>query len=286
MKQTLLQIIPLAFTISLAGLVASFGMDATLDDLMSLFRRPMRLLKAVLAVNMIVPAAAVVICAVLPETQVVRAGLLVMAVSPVPPLVPGKALRTGASKSYTYGLFAALALLSVVIVPVSVAILAPLYGAVIPLGPFAVAKNVGLSVVLPLAAGLAIRNFMPASARRLGPLMAKISMVLLLAAFLPILVLAWPAMVAMANNGAYLAMALLAAVALLAGHLLGGPERSARVALATAAATRHPGIALMIAGTATDDKRITAAIVAVMLTALVVSIPYQIWLKRSSPAAG
>jgi BASS family bile acid:Na+ symporter len=79
-------------------------------------------------------------------------------------------------------------------------------------------------------------------------------------------------------------MALVCAIALAAGHLLGGPEPENRVALAMLAATRHPGIAMMIVGasgvTGLQQQRVVGAIVAFLLVGLLVAIPYQLWLKR------
>jgi BASS family bile acid:Na+ symporter len=84
---------------------------------------------------------------------------------------------------------------------------------------------------------------------------------------------------ALIGNGTLLAMALVSGIALVAGHLLGGPNLSDRGALAVAAATRHPGIALMIAGAA-GRKEATPAIVAFVLVSCLVTIPYQMWMKR------
>ena len=280
------QLIPLILTLSLSGLVAAVGLDSSLAELLSLFRRPARLAKAVLAVNVIVPVAAAIAIQLFPLTPVVRGGIILMAVSPVPPLVPGKVVKIGADKSYAYGLYTALALLSVVIVPMTVAIISRAYGVTVSLGLLAVARNVTLTVILPLLIGLALQRLLPAQAAALSGILSKLAMGLLVIAFVPLLIAVWPAILALVGNGTVLAMALVAAIALAAGHWLGGPERADRGALAMAAATRHPGIALMIAGAAGADKAVTAAILNFLLVGLVVAIPYQLWLKhRPRPVA-
>jgi BASS family bile acid:Na+ symporter len=80
-------------------------------------------------------------------------------------------------------------------------------------------------------------------------------------------------------------MALTLAVGLAAGHLLGGPRPQDRAALAVTAATRHPGIALMIANVNNLDKAVVGAILGMLVMGLVVSTPYQIWVKRRRSAA-
>lgn len=278
--EVLATLIPLILTTSLAALIVAVGMDAEFDDLLYLFRRPVRLLKAVLAVNVVVPIAAVLLVFVFPLSAIARAGILMMAVSPVPPLVPGKELKVSEGKSYAYGLYLALAVLSVVIVPLAVEIMSRIYGVDVDLPVALVARNVALTVLLPLAVGLVVRRFAPAFAQRAAGMVRKIAMLLLLLAVIPLLIKTWPAVVALIGNGTFLAMALAAAVALAAGHLLGGPELQDRAALAVTAATRHPGIAMMIANANHADKHVTAAILAMLLVGLIVGIPYQFWIKR------
>ena len=70
----------------------------------------------------------------------------------------------------------------------------------------------------------------------------------------------WPAIVSLIGNGTVLAVVVISLAAIAAGHLLAAPDPRDQVALATAAATRHPGIALMVAGGYSPDKRVTAMI--------------------------
>jgi BASS family bile acid:Na+ symporter len=269
--------------LSIAGLIISVGLDAELDDLLYVVRRPILLAKAVLAVNVIVPVAAALLVFLFPLAPVARAGVLMMAVSPVPPVAPVKELKVGAERCYAYGVYCALILLAIVIVPITVAILGRAYGVDVVLPVPLVARNVLLTVLLPLAVGLGVHRFFPGLARRLQPLLRALAMVLLLLAAAPLFVVAWPAIMGLVGNGTVLAMALTAAVGLAAGHLLGGPARANRAALAVTAAMRHPGIALMIAKTNNADKAVTAAILAMLIVGAVMATLYQLWAKRRGP---
>jgi BASS family bile acid:Na+ symporter len=279
--ETLREILPLAILVSLIAMEVDLGLNATLDDLLYVLRRPRLLAKALLAVSVIVPIAAAILVSLFPLTPVARGGIILMAVSSVPPLAPEKSLKAGGEKCYTYGVYTALVLLSVFIVPLSVEIMSRIYDVDVPLRPRQVLIEVVERVLLPVAAGLLIRRFAPDFARRLAPMVGRFATWLLMLALVPLVVAIWPAMMSLIGNGTFLAMALVAAVALAGGHLLGGPEPANRGALAMMAATRHPGIALMIAGAAGyTDKRVTAAILAVVLVGMLVGIPYQMWLKR------
>jgi len=279
------QLIPLVFTVSLAGIVVSIGAQSTIDDLLYLVRRPLSLLKAVLAVNVIVPIAAAVLIALFPAiSPPAKAGIMLMAISPVPPLAPGNEMKVGARKEYAYGLYVALIALAVVIVPLSVAILDRYYPVELTMPPGALLRSVALTVLLPLLAGLALRRVAPAFAERAAPIIEKIAMILVVLAFLLMLTAMAPAMLGLIGNGAILVVVLVVAVALVASHLLAGPDPRDKGALAMAASTRHPGIAMMIAGANFQDPRITAAILGFLVVGMLATLPYKAWMKKRAPA--
>lgn len=279
---------PLLLAVSLAALVAVVGMQTTLDEALYLVRHPVLLVKAVVAVNVVVPLAAALLVSIFPIPVVAKAGILLMAVSPVPPLAPGKEIKVGGRKLYAYSLYITLVLLSVIFVPLTVALLSWWFGRDVSLSTAALARSVGLTVVTPFVLGLLVRRFSPALAEKLTGVLGPLATILVLVVFVPMVVLMWPTMLSLIGNGTILAMALVCLVALTAGHLLGGADQGDRAALAVTAATRHPGIALMIAGANNTDPRVPAAIIGFMIVGLLVSAPYQHWVKSRvapSPAA-
>ena len=76
--------------------------------------------------------------------------------------------------------------------------------------------------------------------------------------------------------GALLVMML---VALAIGHILGGPQAENRTALALACATRHIGIAVVVAATFRGPRTLVLLATYVVATALI-SIPYLRWRRR------
>jgi len=70
-------------------------------------------------------------------------------------------------------------------------------------------------------------------------------------------------------------------MALAIGHLVGGPEADDRTALAIACATRHIGIAVLVATSVPGPR--TAVVIAVYIAvSLVVSLPYLHWRRAVS----
>lgn len=283
--ETLKALIPTLLTVSLGGLVLAVGLNAGRGDLLYVLRRPGELFKGVLAVIVIPPILAGILVYLLPLEPVVKIGIMLMAVSPVPPLVPGKQLGIGGRKEYAYGLYSALALLTIVSVPLVLGIASYVFGRDADVPFDKLFKTVFVGVVLPLGLGVLIRFIAPPLAARIWKPIFIISMVLVLAVFLPIVVRIWPALMALVGNGTVLAMAIVSAICLAVGHFLGGPDLVDRATLAVAASVRHPGIAMSIAGASFTDKRVSAAILLFMLVGMVVAIPYQQWVKRQVAAA-
>lgn len=280
------QLLPLLLSTSLGALVLTVGLKADPGDLMYVLRRPTLLARAILAVQVIPPAAAAVLIWFLPLDPVVKAGIMLMAISPVPPLVPGQELGVGARKEYAYGVYVAIALLTIVAVPLVYDMASFLFGRGRPLPIKLIASTVVTGVLIPLAVGVVIRRIAPAFAERAAPLVYKISMLLVLAVFVPILAVVWPALMTLIGNGTILAMALLTAITLFGGHMLGGPAAVDRATLAVASSVRHPGIAILIANTTFGDKRVTAAVLLYLVVGLLIGTIYKQWFKRTQLQTG
>lgn len=272
---------------SVAALVLAVGLDATVDDALYLLRRPALLARAFVAISVIVPLAAVLVVRAMPISLPSKIGVILMALAPVPPFLPSKDVKLGAQKCYVYGLYVAMAALTVIIVPATVAMLNRLYGASaeVPMGKFVV--TVVFAVAGPLVIGMLLHARWPSAASAASVWVGRIAMLLIVVALIPLLIKSGPAMVAMTGDGTILAISLIVVAGAAGGHLLGGPGLYERAALAMAAATRHPGIALMIATANFADKRVAAIVILFVLVSLVLMTIYAQVLKRlAHPGAG
>ncbi|HEX4184129.1 MAG TPA: hypothetical protein VHY34_12810 [Caulobacteraceae bacterium] len=275
-------ILQLAASGSVGALVLAVGLDATLDNVLYVLRRPALLARAFLAISVIVPAIAVIVVYLLPLTLVVKVGVILMALAPVPPLVPRKNVKQGGRKEYVYGLYVAFAVLAIVIVPATVSMLNRLYGSSAQVPMAAMERTVSVVVLLPLVIGLVVRAFWPKFAAAAKPWVSRLSMLLLLILIVPIVVVAFPAIARLIGNGTVLAILLIVLAGIVGGHLLGGPDPRDRATLAATAATRHPGIAMLIANASFQDMGVAAVVLLFLLEALVIVALYQAWLRRSA----
>lgn len=282
--EILKHLLPVLLTVSLALLVIAAGIASSRGDFAYVVSRPSLMARAFVAIAIIPVIAALVVMSLFPISHAVKAGIFLMAISPVPPLMPGKALKFGGNAGYVYGLQGAGALIALLTVPALGALGARLYDveAQFPVG--VVARNVFVGMVIPLALGLLIgRWLMPKAGPAVPRAIMMVANILLVLAFVPLLIGALPEMGKLIGDGSILAIGIVVLIALLGGHYLGGPSSTDRPTLAVAASLRHPGIALALAGANHAAKPVTAAVLLFMLVAMVVLALYQVAMRRHAP---
>jgi BASS family bile acid:Na+ symporter len=194
------------------------------------------------------PLVAVVLIRALDLPPVTRVILVALALSPVPAMMPKKVAKAGVDISYGVGLMAILAIVSIVVVPAALDILERYFvGRELGIPPGMIASLVLKAVLIPLAAGMAVRAVLPAVAKRIEKPLMTGSTVLLLLAVVGLLYGAIPAIREAMGGGTVAAMVLFIVVGSWIGKFLGGPGRDDSVALSIATVARHPGIAVAIA---------------------------------------
>lgn len=267
-------IIAVVVEVSLFALVLSIGLESRWSELIHVLRHPAFLFRAILAVNVIVPAVAVLLCLVLPIAPWTKAGLVMMSISPLAPFAPLKMLKTGAERTSVIGTYVALILAAVVIVPLTALILKPLapHGVLIPAS--FVARFVARTVLLPLLIGVTVHSFW----ERFGERSARLLRIAALAILLPIAVLIvarfasiFPSLV---GDGTLAVIAATIGSAIAAGYALGGPDLAVRKALGDAAGSRHPGLAAAIAQLHSNDPRILASILLFFVASILFSVVF------------
>jgi BASS family bile acid:Na+ symporter len=244
------------------------------------------LFRAFVAISVVAPVAAVLVVDLLPLRPLAKLGVIAMSVAPLPPLVPGRDLKAGARQSYALGVYTTLLALSIVIIPATAAILGVVFhrAVVVPLP--ALLRVILVTMALPLAVGLGLQRLAPKRSVDAAPLVSRIGFVLVFAISIVVVIRVWPLMLSMVGDGTVVAIIAVVAAALAGGHYLGGPDERDRVALATAASMRHPGIAFALAMANGQDKRVIGVILLFLLLGALVMMAYQAWFRRAHPTAG
>jgi bile acid:Na+ symporter, BASS family len=282
---TAAKLIGLGIHVSMALMVFGVALTAS-GGVRHLLRKPFLLLRSLAAMYVAMPLFAVAIALNFELNRALLVALMLLALSPVPPVLPSKQIKAGGSADYVLGLLVVSALAAIAVVPAGVELIGRVFGQDLSL-PFAVtARVVGISILAPVLAGLVVARAMPERAARIAGPVSTASSVLLFALFVPVLVSAWDTLAAPLGNFTLAAILLFIAIGLIVGHVFGGPEPQNRTALALATATRHPGVAIAVLhAVAPDEQGVAPVLLLYLLAGIATSIPYIRWRTRRQGSA-
>ena len=275
------QAILLTLQVSILLTVFGFGLQATAADVVSIRRHPRLLGRSLLSVFVVMPIVAVALTDTFVLLPSVEAVLLALAISPVPPLLPGRGRKAGADRSYGLGLMVVAGLLSIVLVPLTLGLLGRYFGRPFSMPLLAIARVVVVAAVLPLVAGMVVRVLQPSVAARIAKPVRVVAQTLLVAGVLALFARVLPAALSLVGNGTLMAMVTFMVVGLAAGHWLGGPVPGNRLVLALSTSSRHPAIAFAVVQVNfPDEPDLGAAVVLYLFVSLCLGFSYQVWQRR------
>jgi bile acid:Na+ symporter, BASS family len=277
-------VILLVLKASIMLAVFAIGLRATFADMTFLFRHPGLLARSLLSMDVLMPLLALLIGVSFDLHPAVKITLVAIAVSPIPPILPKKVMKAGGQEDYTIGLLVAIALLSIIVIPITMEIFERILSISLVMPPKSVAIVVLTTILLPLTIGIIVRKIAQTFADRIARPVRIFAMVLLILCALPILIGSGRAVLSLVGNGTILCLASFALIGCIIGHLLGGPEPNNRLVLAIATASRHPAIALAIAHTNFPKQKFAAAgVFWYVILSLIISALYLAWAKRRLP---
>ena len=172
-------ILLLVLKASIMLIVFAIGLKANFSDVTCLFRRPAQLSRALLSMNVLMPLIALGLVEGLDLHPAVQIALIAIAVSPIPPVLPNKALKAGGQENYTIGLLVAAAVISIVVIPITMELFEKITGLPLSMRPGSVASTVLTTILIPLLIGIAVRRFAQAFADRAARPIGLIATVLL-----------------------------------------------------------------------------------------------------------
>ena len=184
------------------------------------------------------------------------------------------------SNAYAFSLVVTSSLLAIVVVPAWIALLAWHFGVATELAAIDVMMVMVKAFLLPLAIGMLLRAVAPTLSERFANRTVTLAGVVLTLAGLTLLVTHWQLFIEVHWQG-MVALVVLLLLAVAIGHSLGGSHPDDRTTLAIACATRHIGIAVIVA-TAFRGPRTMVLLAAYIVASAVVSIPYLQWRRRQA----
>jgi len=282
---TMQQAVILVLQVSILLTVFGFGLETTLHDLQYLVRRPALLARSLLAMFVIMPIVAVILVRAFALRPSFEIALLALAISPVPPLLPGKEGKAAGHAAYGLALMAVVSILAIVVVPLWVQLLGRYFDRQLQMPPAAIAKVVVVMTILPLITGVMVRTLLPGVATRLEKPARLVSTVLLVAGALALVIAAMPVIWSVTEPGILVAVTVFVLIGLSVGHWLGGPQPEDATVLALSTASRHPAIALAVAKlNFPDEPHLGATILLYLILLAVLTVPYVRRQRRLSGA--
>ncbi|WP_380877906.1 transporter [Sphingomonas sp. DBB INV C78] len=283
---TLVEVFKLLLLLTIVLNVLAIALEARTQDVAYLFREWRLGLRALVAMFVVVPAVAILIAYFFDLKPAVKVALVVLAFSPVPPILPKKQLKAGGSASYVTGLLVAAAIVSLVVAPLGIELIGTIFGLDTGLSAVSIARVLAIGIALPLVLGLIGQRVLGDRTPKVAAMIARVASIMLLVGVVVLIVVMAPAMWTVIGDGTIVALIAMILAGLAAGYWLGGDVPQDKVVLSLAAATRHPGVAITIATSSFADAKLApAAILLFVVLNAIVTIPWLRYLGKRASAA-
>lgn len=263
--------------------MATAGLGLSVGDVVAPLRRVRLVAAAVLANFVIAPALAYALTAVIPLDRPYAVGLLLLGGAAGAPFLPKLAELAKGDLAFSVGLMLLLMVGSVVFMPVVLPVLIPGLAA----EPWPLLRPLLLTMLLPLAAGMAVRDRSERWAARLRVVFGPASNVSMILAVVLLIGLNFGALAGTFGSGAVAVAVVFVSLTLSAGWALGGPAPGTRSVLGLGTGQRNVAAALLIATQNFADK--PGVVVMLLVATLAGLIPLLLaarWFARRPAAVG
>jgi ACR3 family arsenite transporter len=219
------------------------GLSLTMAQILAPLRNTRLLLAALTANFILAPALAYGIGRVLPLSDGLRFGLLLVSTAAGAPFLPRLAQLAKADVAFAVGLMTLLVVTTIFYMPVVLPLL--LQG--VTVSPWQIARTLLLLMFIPLTSGLLLNSRYAQAAALWVPSLAKVSNIALVSLLVSGLIANLSAILSMIGTTGILAALLFLLSCLGAGTLLGGSEYPIRTVLGLGTAQRNLAAALAVA---------------------------------------
>jgi BASS family bile acid:Na+ symporter len=269
----LMDLLSKAATVAMLSFVVSsmlaMGAGLTISKIFEPLRNTRLVVLALMANFVLMPLGAFSLAKVLWLDEPFGVGLLVLGCAAGAPFLPKLAELARGNLAFAVG---AMVLLMVVTVGYLPAVL-PLLLPGVTVDPWNIARSLILLMLLPLAAGLALKARYEDLARRVKPLLDWISNVSLILLISLITAANIDKVLQVFGTRGILAGLLFIALGFGVGWLLGGPDADTKRVMALGTAQRNIAAALVVASQSFSDPKVVVMVVVVAIVGLIILMP-------------
>lgn len=247
----------------------AMGFSLTLAQILAPLRS-VRLIVLALAANFVlVPLLAFALTRLIPLSDPLKIGVILLGVAAGAPFVPKLAQLARGHVAFSVGLMVLLTVVTIITLPLDLPLLLP----GVRVNPLAIVLSLVLTMLLPLAVALAVRARDPELAAQLQSLMGQASNAALLLLLVTSVLANVQQIIGLIGTGGILAALLLIAGGVVFGYLLGGPSSDTRSVLALGTGQRNIAAALLVATQSFTDPQVLAMVLVGSTLGLIVLLP-------------
>lgn len=234
----------LSLMVFVIGSMASMGLSLKINQILAPLQN-IRLVVLALVVNFVlVPLVAYAITLILPLSESLEIGLILLATAAGAPFLPKLAEVAKGNVAFSVGLMVLLMVVTIIYLP----IVLPLLLSGVEVSPWDIAQSLIVMMLLPLAVGLFVNGRYEKIAANVQPTFAQASNIAIVVLTVLGLVLNFRDMIGLVGSFGLLAGAIFIVVALLIGYFLGGSDSSIKSVMGLGTGQRNISAALVVAG--------------------------------------
>lgn len=254
MVEILTQIARVSVFVFVIGSMIALGLSLTVVQIIEPLKDIKRVLIALFGNFVLVPVAAYGILALIPTSEGVKIGIILLAVAAGAPFLPKLVQVAKGDIPFSVGLMLLLMVGTVIYMP----LVLPFMLKGVDVDALAIAKSLIITMLVPLALALVVRAKAEGVAEKIELFVAKITSLALLLLTVALLVLNFKNIISMIGWGG-LAVLLFVFASLAVGFLFGGRDAPARSVMGLGTGQRNIAAALVVAGQNFKDRSSSAA---------------------------
>ena len=254
----------------------SVGLGLTVKQILDPLRNIRLVVLSLLANFVLAPAVAIGLSRLFGLEEPLAIGLLLVGLAGGAPFLLKLSEIAKADMAFAVGLMVVLMVITVGYMP----IVLPQLLSGVSVNPMSIAKSLILLMLIPLAAGLALRAWSATGAAAVRAVVAPVSSVSMI--FVLVLTTAghFGSMLTILGSFGIVSAALFTAICFGIGWALGGPGAQPRAVLSLGTGQRNTAAALVVAGQNFEDAKVVVMITVVMIVAFAVLLPLARVLSR------
>ncbi|MEH1932187.1 MAG: bile acid:sodium symporter [Nostoc sp.] len=256
----------LAFLTFIVATMLGTGLRLTVQQIWEPLRNIRLIVLSLVANFVLVPLFVYLLLQIVPLSEPIKDGFIIMAIAAGPPALPKLAQIVKGNVAFSTGLMMLLMFGTIVYMPIAL----PLVLQGVQVNSWDIAKPLLFLMLSPLAIGLFIKAKFAAIASSFQPIVLKISNVGLLLGLVVRLAVHFYEIITLLQTGAILVCAVFIVFSFSVGYLLGGPGIDTQRVLGVGTAQRNFAAALLVGASNFDDPNVVSVIMVTSLLMLVI----------------